>query len=78
MLANINACGALHVKTSYWGGWQEHMGCGQARSVALSPVGQAIAVVRPDNTLVAKETLWGQWVAHTGGGDSQAAALARP
>jgi hypothetical protein len=76
MLANVNACGALYVKTSYWGAWQQHMGCGQAWSVALSPDGQALAVVRPDNTLVAKETLWGQWAAHTGG-DSQAAALAR-
>jgi hypothetical protein len=77
MLANVNACGALYIKTSYWGTWTQHMGCGQARSVSLGPDGQSIAVVRPDKTLVVKTSLWGSWAAHTGVGDSQSAALAR-
>jgi hypothetical protein len=77
MLANVNACGALYIKRSYWGAWEQHMGCGQAKAVAVSPDGQTIAVVRPDNTLVAKNAYWGQWSQHVGVGDTKGAALGR-
>lgn len=74
-VANVNSCGALYIKRTYWGNWENHMGCGQAKSVAMSPDGNLIAVVRPDNTLVAKETYWGNWVQHTGIGDTQDVAV---
>jgi hypothetical protein len=77
VFANVNACGALYIKLSTWGAWEQHMGCGQAKAVAVAPDGQTIAVVRPDNTLVAKNAYWGQWSQHVGVGDSKSAALGR-
>jgi uncharacterized cupin superfamily protein len=74
LVANVNRCGALYIKQGFWGTWQEHMGCGQATAVAVSPDGQTIAVVRPDNTLVAKQGLWGQWAAHTSPGQTAVVA----
>src|SRR3954470_2765126 len=75
MVGDVTGCGAVYIKTTLWGTWQQHMGCGQAKAIAISPDGQIIAVVRPDNTLVAKQGLWGAWQTHTAVGDSLAAAL---
>jgi hypothetical protein len=76
MVANVNRCGALHIKTSLWGQWNLHLGCNTATSAAIAPNGQTIAIVRADNTLFAKSGLWGQWLQHVGIGDSKATALA--
>lgn len=77
MVANVNRCGALYIKRSLWGQWEQHLGCGAAKSVSLAPSasdGQMVVVVRPDNTLIAKRTFWGNWDQHVGVGDSRAAA----
>jgi hypothetical protein len=77
-IANVSGCGALYIKRGYWAGWEKHMDCGQAKEVALSPNGEAITVVRPDNTLISKQSYWGNWEQHVGVGDTQHAAVANP
>ena len=77
-IASVNGCGAVYVKRGYWANWEQHMGCGQAKEVGLSPNGEGIVVVRPDNTLIAKQSYWGDWHQHVGVGDTQHGAIANP